>query len=116
MRAAGSNRPARGNNEAMPMKVDRRTALSAAMLLAVSAVFAMAASAAPGAAARSGVPPFCVLIGGARGLPLPQICRFFDYQQCLQAAADLHGNCVVNIDYHGPALMPPGATWSQGWR
>jgi hypothetical protein len=114
MPAAGSNFPARGNNEAMPMKVDRRTA--AAMLVACLVVFAMASSAAPAAAARSGVPPFCVLIGGARGLPLPQICRFFDYQQCLQAAANLHGNCVVNIDYHGPALMPPGATWSQGRR
>jgi hypothetical protein len=35
------------------------------------------------------------------------ICRFFDYQQCLQAAADLNGNCVVNIDYHGEVSMPP---------
>jgi hypothetical protein len=46
-----------------------------------------------------------VLKGGARGLPLPQICRFHDYQQCLQAAADLNGNCVANIDYEG--IEPP---------
>jgi hypothetical protein len=50
-----------------------------------------------------------VATGGARGFPLPQICRFFDYQQCLQAAADLHGNCVVNIDYHGEVSMPPAS-------
>ena len=98
------------------MNVDRRTMLSAAALLMCSAVFAVPLSVTQAAAARSGVPPFCVLKGGARGMLLPQICRFFDYQQCLQAAADLHGNCVVNIDYHGPALMPPGATWSQDRR
>ena len=57
-------------------------------------------------AAKSGAPPFCVLKGGARGIALPQICRFFDYHQCLQAAADLNGNCVVNIDYHGEVSMP----------
>lgn len=65
------------------------------------------------AAEQSGIPPFCVLIPGPRGMPLPQICRFYDYQQCLQASADLHGNCVVNIDYPGKITGAPGATWSQ---
>jgi hypothetical protein len=87
--------------------MDRRTTISAAALLACSTMFAMASSVTPAAATSSGVPPFCVLKGGARGMAPPQICRFFDYQQCLQAAADLNGNCVVNIDYHGEVSMPP---------
>ncbi|WP_295851274.1 DUF3551 domain-containing protein [Tardiphaga sp.] len=89
-------------------------------LLAVIALLALAAALVPdGAQARPGavrsdIPPFCVLTGGPRGLgSLPQICRFFDYQQCLQAAADLRGNCVVNIDYPGKITGAPGATWSR---
>ena len=88
------------------MKIDRRSRLSATVLLVGSALFAPASATA--SATRSGVPPYCVLKGGARGMPLPQICRFYDYQQCLQAAADLHGNCVINIDYPGAVSMPPG--------
>ena len=69
------------------------------------------------AAERSGIPPFCVRIVGPRGFDLPQICRFYDYQQCLRASADLHGNCVINIDYPGKITGAPGATWSQpGWQ
>jgi hypothetical protein len=72
----------------------------------------------PGTAeARSGIPPYCVLTGGPRGPgSLPAICRFFDYQQCLQAAADLRGNCVVNVDYPGKITGAPGAAWSQPQR
>ena len=63
---------------------------------------------------RSAIPPFCVLTGGPRGPgSRPQICRFYDYQVCLQAAADLRGNCVVNIDYPYPLTHVPGATWSR---
>jgi hypothetical protein len=47
---------------------------------------------------------------------VPQICRFFDYQQCLQAAAELRGNCVVNIDYPGKITGALGAAWSQSLR
>jgi hypothetical protein len=90
------------------MRIDRRTMLAAAALLACSATFVPASSAT--VAARSGAPPFCVLKGGARAMAMPQICSFFDYQQCLQAAADLHGNCVVNIDYHGEVSPPPAAS------
>jgi uncharacterized protein DUF3551 len=86
------------------MRINRRTRQSASALLACSTMFVMATSA---TAAGSGVPPYCVLKGGARGIPLPQICRFYDYQHCLQAAADLNGNCVVNIDYHGDVSTPP---------
>jgi hypothetical protein len=57
---------------------------------------------------------FCVLTGGPRGPgSLPAICRFFDYQQCLQAAADLRGNCVINVDYPGKITGAPGAAWSR---
>jgi hypothetical protein len=60
------------------------------------------------AAAAAGAPPFCVLRGGgAEGGSPPQICAYFDYQACLQAAADLHGNCVQNIDYHGEVSTAP---------
>src|ERR1700730_9350117 len=92
----------------MRMRIDRRTAVAAAVLLACSAMSAVASWVTPAAAARSGAPPCWVLTGGPRGPgSVPQICRFFDYQQCLQAAADLHGNCVVNIDYQGEVSMPP---------
>jgi hypothetical protein len=60
------------------------------------------AAASTSAVAASGPPPFCVLRGGPDGPGgSPQLCAYFDYQACLQAAADLHGNCVQNIDYHG---------------
>lgn len=87
-----------------------------AVVAAASASLAIGepAQARPSVAARSGIPPFCVLTGGPRGPgSVPQICRFFDYQQCLQAAANLRGNCVVNIDYPGKITGAPGAAWSQ---
>ena len=74
------------------------------------------AEARPAVRQESGVAPYCVLIGGPRGTPLPQICRFFGYQQCLQAAADLRGNCVQNIDYRGPPPDTTGANWARGAR
>ena len=62
----------------------------------------------------SGPSPYCVLIGiGPRGASLPQICRFFKYQECLQASAQLRGNCVANIDYRGPPPDTAGATWAR---
>jgi hypothetical protein len=95
--------------EVQQMRIDRSTHVSGAVWFACSAVFVLTLWAMPPAAAKPGAPPFCVLKGGPRGYPLPQICRFYDYQQCLQAAADLNGNCVVNIDYDGtvPAPVPP---------
>ncbi len=92
-----------------------RISIRAAVALAVAACFAGgAAEARPAREVRSGIPPFCVLPGGPRGPgSLPQICRFFDYRQCLQAAAELRGNCVVNVDYPGKITSAPGAAWSQ---
>jgi hypothetical protein len=101
------------------MSVTRHGIAMLAATLAVAIVSGDAACArakprAESAAARSGIPPFCVLTGGPRGLgSVPAICRFFDYQQCLQAAADLHGNCVINVDYPGEITSAPGAAWSR---
>jgi hypothetical protein len=89
------------------MRIDRAVMFCAAALLASVAIVVLASSPAP-AAARSDVPPFCVMVGGPRGpSTMPQICRFFDYQDCLEASAVLHGNCVVNIDYRGPISTTP---------
>jgi hypothetical protein len=82
----------------------RRIAASAAAV-AFAALFLSALPATPVAAA--GAPPFCVLRGGPEGASPPQLCAYFDYQACLQAAADLHGNCVQNIDYHGEVATAP---------
>jgi hypothetical protein len=101
------------------MTLKRQLILPAAALLAMALTCLPGSSvqARPGAAARSGIPPFCVLTGGPRGPgSVPQICRFFDYQSCLQAAADLRGNCVINIDYPGQITGAPGAAWSRSAR
>lgn len=92
------------------MRINRRIWQFTTVVVACSAMLVQV-SWARTTAAKSGVPPYCVLTFGARGMALPQICRFYDYQQCLQAAADLHGNCVVNIDYPGvvPMTSPPWA-------
>jgi hypothetical protein len=87
------------------MRIVQRATGLAVSLLAGSVLLGLAT---PAAAAKSGVPPYCVMTGGPRGPgSVPQICRFFDYQQCLEAAAVLRGNCVVNIDYRGEVSMPP---------
>jgi hypothetical protein len=89
------------------MRIDRRRTGRAAALLAGLALAALA-SWPLSAAAKSVVSPYCVMTGGPRGPgSVPQICRFFDYRQCLEAAAVLRGNCVVNIDYPGEVSMPP---------
>src|SRR3954470_11631816 len=88
------------------MKIDQRM-ISRAALLAFAAGMVLASSPPSFAAATSSV-PYCVMTGGRWGPgSVPQICRFFDYQQCLEAAAALRGNCVVNIDYRGDAPMSP---------
>src|SRR5258706_379313 len=84
---------------------DRRMVFSATALLAFATALLLA-PATPAAAA--GVPPFCVMRGGSDGPGgSPQLCSYYDYQACLQAASDLRGNCVVNIDYPGEVSMPP---------
>jgi hypothetical protein len=83
---------------------DRRIAIPAALF----AVAAMAAATVSSPALAAGTPPFCVMRGGGNGPgSSPQICAYFDYQTCLQAASDSHGNCVQNIDYHGEVSTAP---------
>lgn len=85
-----------------------RLVLGAALLMIVGA----ASAATPASAAPSGLPPFCLKRGGPLGPDTyPLACRWSDYQTCLQAAADLNGNCVVNPDFRGQVVSAPG-----GWR
>ncbi|CAN5415086.1 hypothetical protein BH11PSE4_BH11PSE4_25400 [soil metagenome] len=78
----------------------------------VLALFAAASGAWPRAAQAAGqdVPPFCIKRGGVFGPDtMRQLCYWYDYQTCLQAAAELNGNCVVNIDYKGVVSTAPVA-------
>jgi len=69
----------------------------AALAAIVVAIVAITPAAA--AARRSGPPPFCIDRGGRFGPgSTPLDCRYYDYQTCLQAAADTRGNCVRNIN------------------
>src|SRR5437763_353198 len=92
----------------MMTKSDRRPALSTTVFGLVTMLLAALTTPEP-AAAASGVPPFCVLRGSTDGPGgSPQVCAYFDYQACLQAAVGLRGNCVQNIDYHGDVSTAPG--------
>ncbi len=85
-----------------------RLVLGAALALLAAA----ACASAPASAAPSGEPPFCIKRGGSFGPDsMPLLCRWSDYQTCLQAGADLNGNCVVNPDFRGQIVSAPG-----GWR
>jgi hypothetical protein len=87
----------------------RRIAVTASSLAFAAIIILVASAVSPAPAiAASGVPPFCVLRGGSDGPgSSPELCSYFDYQACLQAAADFHGNCVQNIDYHGEVSTAP---------
>lgn len=79
-----------------------------ATVVALVLLCGAAGQAPPAAAATSSVPPFCVKRGGSLGPDSrAQLCQFYDYQGCLQAAAELNGNCVVNIDYKGVVSLSP---------
>ena len=95
------------------MILSRFFVLAAAMAAIVLSSASVPADARPAKGKRSDIPPYCVLITGPRGWPLPQICEFFDYRQCLQAAADMRGNCVINVDYPYEIRSAPGANWSR---
>src|SRR5258708_26213684 len=97
---------------------DRITAISAAaiLVLAVSLQLATLAMTTPAeAASRAGPSPFCLMPGSSNGPGgEPEICGYFDYRQCLQAAADIRANCVPNSDFHGVLPWRPDMAWS--WR
>jgi hypothetical protein len=90
---------------------------NAARAWATAYLLALAVTPAPAVAATA-APPFCVARGGGAegGGGGPQICAYSDYQTCLQAAADLRGNCVQNIDYHGEAPTAPAGVRTRNRR
>jgi hypothetical protein len=89
------------------IRPDRRT-LFAALVIPLAMLFLFAPG--PTWSRAAGAPPFCVARGGVNGPGgSPENCAYSDYQACLQAAADVHGNCVQNIDYHGDVATVPAA-------
>jgi hypothetical protein len=91
---------------------DRITAVSAAAIV-VLAISLPLATAAPAQAGSRGPSPFCLMPGSANGPGgAPEICGYFDYRQCLQAAADMHANCVPNSDFRGVLPWRPDMAWS----
>jgi hypothetical protein len=96
-------------------RLDRSIAFLS-IVLALTSIFLLGPAASRSPALAAGAPPFCVMRGGSNGPGSePQDCTYSSYLACLQAAADMHGNCVVNIDYHGELSNVPGATWSRKW-
>lgn len=95
------------------MRLDRKaTFLAAALALAAAAPFAISTTPAQAAPSRQGPSPFCLLPGSSNGPGgAPQICGYYSYQECLQAAADHNANCVANIDFPGRIVRTPN-----GWR
>ena len=67
----------------------------------------MAAFSAPAAASGA---QYCIARSGINGdSSYVGNCVYSDYQQCLQGAADLRGNCVANVEYHPGAAPAPAA-------
>ena len=96
------------------MKLDRKTTVLAAALAFAAALPLATTMITPAQAAsvHHGPSPFCLLPGSSNGPGgAPQICGYYDYQQCLQAAADMNANCVANIDFPGQIVRTPN-----GWR
>jgi hypothetical protein len=89
----------------------RTSLLMAGLALAVPLLSPIvpAALAAP---LRTSQSPFCLLPGSTNGPGgAPQICGYYDWQTCLEAAAVRRANCVVNIDFPGQVVSAPN-----GWR
>jgi hypothetical protein len=95
---------------------DRTAAISAAALVVLALSLPLAVASRAAAASRhAGPSPFCLMQGGSNGPgSVPEICGYFDYRQCLQAAADLNANCVPNSDFRGMLPWKPEMAWS--WR
>jgi Protein of unknown function (DUF3551) len=88
-------------------RADRRVVFST-IVLALATIFLLAPAATQSPALAAAAPPFCVMRGGSNGPGSePQDCAYSDYEVCLQAAADMRGNCVLNIDYHGEVSIAP---------
>jgi hypothetical protein len=93
---------------------DRITAISAAAVLALAVSLPLAMTSPAAAASRPGPSPFCLMSGSTNGPGgAPEACGYFDYRQCLQAAADMNANCVPNSDFRGVLPWSPDMAWSQ---
>jgi hypothetical protein len=91
---------------------NRLTAVSAGALLLLAISLPLAAATPAAAAPRSGPSPFCLMPGSANGPGgAPEICGYYDYRQCLQAAADMNANCVPNSDFRGVLPWRPDMAW-----
>jgi hypothetical protein len=85
------------------------TEIAALAGLSMAALVAIGAGAS-GEAAAAGA-QYCIARGSANGdAAYVGNCVFSDYQQCLNAAAESHGNCVQNIDYRPDAAVSSGNT------
>jgi len=80
----------------------RRFVFSAAAIFGMSALLSLAFPALSSASELDQQKQFCIARGSANGdSSYVSSCNYSDYQQCLQAAVPVRGNCVGNIDYHG---------------
>jgi hypothetical protein len=94
---------------------DRITAISAAAIVLLAISLPLAGTTPAEAASRAGPSPFCLMPGSANGPGgAPEICGYYDYHQCLQAAADMNANCVPNSDFRGVLPWSPDMAWR--WR
>lgn len=91
---------------------NRITAISAAAIAVLAIGLPLAMTTPATAATRAGPSPFCLAQGGSNGPgSVPEICGYFDYRQCLQAAADMNANCVPNSDFRGVLPWSPDMAW-----
>jgi hypothetical protein len=92
--------------------INRLTAISAGAILMLAISLPLATATPAAAAPRSGPSPFCLLPGSSNGPGgAPEACGYYDYRQCLQAAADQNANCVPNSDFRGVLPWRPDMAW-----
>lgn len=95
----------------------RRLVFSAAAIFGMSMLLSLASLAPSSGAELDQQKQFCIARGGANGdSSYVGSCNYSDYQQCLQAAVQVRGNCVGNIDYHGDAAPAAPARRSRRMR
>jgi hypothetical protein len=94
--------------------LDRIAAISAAAIVVLAIGLPLAISSPSAAASRhAGLSPFCLMQGGSNGPgSVPEICGYFDYRECLQAAADIRANGVPNSDFRGVLPWKPEMAWN----
>lgn len=80
----------------------RRLVFLAGTISGMSMLLSLTAIAPSPAAEIDQQKQFCIARGSINGdSSYVGSCNYSDYQQCLEAAVPVRGNCVGNIDYHG---------------